>query len=98
MVYALGNIIFLSCWWLIYWTIYLISPLGLLLLILIILIYGIRRLITILVYPGQLDVVTREGEQAYARLQSQKIQLMLESTQHLMKASDLFTRCLHIRN
>lgn len=87
MVYALGNALFLLCYWVIYGIIRLVSPLGLLFLIIIFIVYGLCRLIAILVYPGQLDVVIREGEQAYARLQSQKLQLMLESIQQLMKAS-----------
>nr|CCA22017.1 conserved hypothetical protein [Albugo laibachii Nc14] len=90
MVYALGNALFLLCYWVIYGIIRLVSPLGLLFLIIIFIVYGLCRLIAILVYPGQLDVVIREGEQAYARLQSQKLQLMLESIQQLMKANQNF--------
>ncbi|CAH0482426.1 unnamed protein product [Peronospora belbahrii] len=69
----------------------LLTLAGLLVILLFSLILAIRRLASLIAYPGQLKLVIREGEATFARLTKRRLQIFAEAASELAQVLDLDT-------
>ncbi|DBA05262.1 TPA: hypothetical protein N0F65_007424 [Lagenidium giganteum] len=86
LVFLVVNALFISIGAVVRWIANLITGPGLLLLILLSVVYGLRRVALILSYPGQLELVVRDGEANYARLTRRRLTMFIEATHELVAA------------
>lgn len=56
---------------------------GLLLTLVTLVVYGLRRVTSLMVYPGQLKLVIRDGEANFARLTKRRLGIVLEAAMFL---------------
>ncbi|KAI9907653.1 hypothetical protein PsorP6_003171 [Peronosclerospora sorghi] len=88
IVFILGNTIFVTVGGLVRFLAHYLTIPGLVLPLVLALVVAVRRLASILTYPGQLQLVIREGEAFYARLLQRRLDLFTEAALELAKVLD----------
>ncbi|KAJ0393150.1 hypothetical protein P43SY_004946 [Pythium insidiosum] len=84
MVYAVFNVLFISISFVLWLLAVLVTPLGLVVLLLLALTAAVRQITLVMTYPGQLDLVVRDVEHNFARLIKRRLAMALEALQDLV--------------
>ncbi|RLN98753.1 hypothetical protein BBJ28_00005985 [Nothophytophthora sp. Chile5] len=82
-VFVVFNVLFVSLGALLRFLAELLTLPGLLLGLVVAVVLGIRRVASLMAYPGQLSLVIREGEANFARLTKRRLQIFAEAAAEL---------------
>ncbi|KAG7392571.1 hypothetical protein PHYBOEH_006337 [Phytophthora boehmeriae] len=88
IAFVIANTIFVTVGALLRLLAQLLTTPGLLLGLLLALLFGIRRVASLMAYPGQLKLVIREGEANFARLTKRRLQIFAEAAADLAVVLD----------
>ncbi|RLN96439.1 hypothetical protein BBJ28_00016678 [Nothophytophthora sp. Chile5] len=87
-VFVVFNVLFVSLGALLRFLAELLTLPGLLLGLVVVVVLGIRRVASLMAYPGQLSLVIREGEANFARLTKRRLQIFAEAAAELATVLD----------
>ncbi|KAL4130000.1 hypothetical protein PRIC2_006006 [Phytophthora ramorum] len=88
IVFVIANTVFVTVGGLLRLLAQLLTLPGLLVALLLALVLGIRRVASLMAYPGQLKLVIREGEANFARLTKRRLQIFAEAAAELAAVLD----------
>ncbi|KAG6961769.1 hypothetical protein JG688_00008928 [Phytophthora aleatoria] len=88
IVFVIANTVFVTVGGLLRVLAQLLTLPGLLVVLIIGIILGIRRVASLMAYPGQLKLVIREGEANFARLTKRRLQIFAEAAAELAAVLD----------
>ncbi|ETL45719.1 hypothetical protein L916_04250 [Phytophthora nicotianae] len=88
IVFVIANTIFVTVGGLLRLLAQLLTLPGLLVVLVLGIIFGIRRVASLMAYPGQLKLVIREGEANFARLTKRRLQIFAEAATELAAVLD----------
>ncbi|KAE9027796.1 hypothetical protein PR003_g10432 [Phytophthora rubi] len=97
IVFVISNTVFVTVGWLLRALAQLLSIPGLLVTLALGLLLAVRRVASLMAYPGQLKLVIREGEANFARLTKRRLQIFAEAAAELAAVLDPNSSCRPMR-